>query len=224
MNITVGYDNILSTMTRKELALYVQSKGKRANQRLREVEKSGLQKSSAAYRYIERQVFDADSAYTHTGRGEIKFNVNTRGLSLGELRHRAAEISGFLESKTSTVTGIKKIIDKAEKTWEKKHPSSDISYKDFGEALTYTLFREFEKAYGSGEAVKIKERAGDLDDEALEIALKNAGFVEGAGYGADNPPPALKTIYGEIDRMKEFMQNLGGAHDIDGIFGGDTGL
>ena len=99
---------------RSDIAADVATMAKRANQRLRELEKHGLTEASHAYRYVERLEFDADSATARDKKGRVKWNTNTRGKTYQQLQHEKAELERFLnEAKTSTVKGTKAQFEKA---------------------------------------------------------------------------------------------------------------
>ena len=103
---------------RSDIASDVAPMAKRANQRLRELEKRGLTEASHAYRYVERLTFDADSATAHDKKGHVKWNTNTRGKTYQQLQHEKAELERFLnEAKTSTVKGTKAQFEKGYKTY-----------------------------------------------------------------------------------------------------------
>ena len=87
---------------------------KRANQRLRELEKQGME-NSPAYQAVERLVLSGDPATTtgthrtKTGEAEtvIKFNTDIRHMSYSERRHLETEVERFLNAETSTTKGYK---------------------------------------------------------------------------------------------------------------------
>ena len=207
MTAKENYSEYVNAMTEGQLKEYIHTVGKAANQRLRELEKQGLQKTSAAYRYIEKLGFDKDYATGKTGAGQIKFNLRVRGRSFSELRHMVATIEGFMQGKSSTVTGIKDIYKSAYDTYAKNHEGQDYgdreSFKNFAEAMSFTLFRHFEEIYGSTVAIYIvnKAQAGGISDKELEDALRAAGFTEAT---TKEDAPALLEIESQID---EYIAN-----------------
>ena len=62
---------------------------KRANQRLRQLEKSGVSQQSRAYRYVKRLVFDKqiNNIVDVTKKGEPKFKTSFSNLSNGGTRY-----------------------------------------------------------------------------------------------------------------------------------------
>lgn len=202
-----NYSEYVNSMTEGQLKTYIHTVGKAANQRLRELEKQGLQKTSAAYRYIEKLGFDKDYAMGKTGAGQVKFNLRVRGRSFSELRHMVATIEGFMQGKSSTVTGIKDIYKTAYDTYAKNHEGKDYgdreSFKNFAEAMSFTLFRHFEEIYGSTVAIEYanKAQAGGLNDEEVEKALRAAKFTEAT---TKENAPMLLEVFGKLD---EFIAN-----------------
>ena len=207
MTASENYGSYVNEMTEGQLKAYIHTVGKAANQRLRELEKQGLQKTSAAYRYIEKLGFDKDYATSKTGAGQIKFNLRVRGRSFSELRHMVATIENFMEARSSTVGGIKAIYQDAYDTYAKNHEGKEWgdreSFANFAEAMSMTLFRHFENIYGSTVAIEYanKAEAGGLSGDEVEKALREAGFNESTTR--DNAPELL-TIFGKLD---EFIAN-----------------
>lgn len=148
---------------RSDIATDVATMAKRANQRLRELEKHGLTEASHAYRYVERLTFDADSATAHDKKGRIKWNTNTRGKSYQQLQHEKAELERFLnEAKTSTVKGTKAQFEKGYQTYEQKAKEAGrktVSRSEYGDIWRMRNIKNLQKIYGSNEAVRIIERA-----------------------------------------------------------------
>lgn len=148
---------------RSDIASDVATMAKRANQRLRELEKHGLTEASHAYRYVERLTFDADSATAHDKKGRIKWNTNTRGKSYQQLQHEKAELERFLnQAKTSTVRGTLKQFEKGYQTYEekaKKAGRKTVSRSEYGDIWRMRNIKNLQKIYGSNEAVRIIERA-----------------------------------------------------------------
>lgn len=225
MTATENYSSYVSEMTEGQLKEYIHTVGKAANQRLRELEKRGLQTSSAAYRYIEKLGFDKDYATSKTGAGQLKFNLRVRGRNFAELRHMVATIENFMEAKSSTTAGVKDIYKQMADTYAENHENKEFgdreSYKNFTEAMSYTIFRHFELMYGSQIAIKIANRAesGNLTEKEIEDALRKAGFTEGT---TRDDRPTLQAIESAID---EFIANKKAvANDGKGLFGDDFEL
>ncbi len=111
------------------LATMIKERGKRANQRLRELEKQGLRDTSNAYRWLERNVAKYE-VLQHTKRGDIRFSLKTEGLDKQKLASRLARIEGFLEAKTSGKAGINKAYKKAWQSFT-ANPANNASGMSF---------------------------------------------------------------------------------------------
>lgn len=148
---------------RHDIASDVAAMAKRANQRLRELEKRGLTEASHAYRYVERLSFDADSATAHDKKGRIKWNTNTRGKSYQQLQHEKAELERFLnQAKTSTVRGTLAQFEKGYQTYKEKAKEAgreSIPRSEYGDIWRMRNIKKLQEIYGSNEAVRIIERA-----------------------------------------------------------------
>lgn len=148
---------------RGDIASDVATMAKRANQRLRELEKRGLTEASHAYRYVERLEFDADSATAHDKKGRIKWNTNTRGKSYQQLQHEKAELERFLnQAKTSTVRGTLAQFEKGYQTYAEKAATAGrqaVDRSTYGDIWRMRNIKRAKEIYGSSETIRIVERA-----------------------------------------------------------------
>ena len=214
MKVENDYGEYVNTMTEKQLKAYLRQVGKAANQRLRELENQGLQKSSAAYRFIEKISRDGDKAMGKTGAGQIKFDLRVTGKSLNELRHTAARIEAFMGAKSSTTGGVKVIYKEAYKTFEKNY-GDKMDFATFSEAMSYTLLRHFEAIYGSQIAIRIINAAqrDGLTNEDIAEALLQAGFTEST---KQENAPSLMTIENNLAAFSVNRKDL--KNDGRGLF------
>ena len=211
----------VNSLTEKELKAGIQSLAKVANQRLRQLEKSNKATSSPAYKYIERLAFDASKTkgtgtvkYSFIGEtkwGEIKFNTATTKMSQSQLREEFSFLQRFLNTKTSTVSGVKKNIEKSYEKFKEQYEKAtgttlgDSSIELWGDAL----FKHFSEIYGSDEAENFMQQidANDLSRSEVHDILRKSGFSLNTGY--DEIP--LSTIYDNFDSWAE-----SGLSDSDG--------
>lgn len=105
-------------MNRQEIAT-LKTEIKRANQRLRQLEKSG-KTSSQAYKSIANKFGMSKSYLTTTKKGEMKFRTDVSKMTKSELKNLSKQTKSFLEMKTSTVKGLKKSQTKGFETVKKK--------------------------------------------------------------------------------------------------------
>ena len=211
----------VNTLTEKELKAGIQSLAKVANQRLRQLEKSNKATSSPAYKYIERLAFDATKTkgtgkdkYSFIGEtkwGEIKFNTATTKMSQSQLREEFSFLQRFLNTKTSTVSGVKKNIENSLEKFKEQYEQATGSKigNDVVALWSDSLFKHFSEIYGSDEAENLMQQidSSDLSNSEVHDILRKSGFSLNTGY--DEIP--LSTIYDNFDSWVK-----SGVSDSDG--------
>lgn len=180
---------------------------KAANTRLRALEKANLTTASPAYEEVRNYAYDDRNFMAWTRKGEFKFNTNTRGMEVAQIRAELKALDTFLfRTHTSTVTGAKTARQKIREATTKQNSQGTKSQKviDFFEDMTDEEFDDFWKyenikrlydMYGSDEAVRIIE-AG-LENpyingsyELLDMALVDI---------LNDTAKSLSSIYREIE-------------------------
>lgn len=211
----------VNTLTEKELKAGIQSLAKVANQRLRQLEKSNKATSSPAYKYVERLAFDATKTkgtgadkYSFIGEtkwGEIKFNTATTKMSQSQLREEFSFLQRFLNTKTSTVSGVKKNIEKSLEKFKEQYEQATGSKigNDTVDLWSDSLFKHFSEIYGSDEAENFMQQidSANLSISEVHEILRKSGFSLNTGY--DEAP--LSTIYENFDSWVK-----SGVSDSDG--------
>lgn len=197
--------------TRAELRLFISQAGKQANQRLRQLEQSKVTAGSNKYIYVKRAAFkDTTGTYGKTKKGEIKFNLNTRGLKLSEMRKRAANIQKFIQPQinkktgepmadTSTVAGVKAKYKKAEESIKKTTGAKNISIDDVAGLIEMSLWDRLSEIYGPSETMilyaKFKKESGATSSSAFERWLNTKGF----DFTNEETAPSITDIMKAID-------------------------
>ena len=132
----------------------VASEAKRANTRLRAIEKANLTKTSA-YENVRRMGFDDSKHIAYTKKGEIKFRTDVSKMSESELKEHKRVIEDFLQSKSSKVGEIKKrrkqAYDKWKKEKERQGQNIDMDVNEFSEFWELSIIKKLKEAYGSEE-------------------------------------------------------------------------
>ena len=132
----------------------VASEAKRANTRLRAIEKANLTKTSA-YENVRRMGFDDSKHIAYTKKGEIKFRTDVSKMSESELKEHQRIIEDFLQSKSSKVGEIKKrrqrAYDKWKKEKERQGQNIDMDVNEFSEFWELSIIKKLKDAYGSEE-------------------------------------------------------------------------
>lgn len=130
------------------LATMIKERGARANQRLRELEKQGINNTSNAYRWLERNAAKYD-VVRHTKRGDIRFSLKTEGLDKQKLASHLARIETFLEAKTSGKAGINKAYKKAYQSYV-NNPANNakgLSYNQYIDMMESSTLNSFKKQF-----------------------------------------------------------------------------
>ena len=132
----------------------VASEAKRANTRLRAIEKANLT-STSAYENVRRMGFDDSKHIAYTKNGEIKFRTDVSKMSESELKEHQRIIEDFLQSKSSKVGEIKKRRRKAYNKWKKEKERQgqniDMDIDEFTEFWELSIIKKLKEAYGSEE-------------------------------------------------------------------------
>ena len=132
----------------------VASEAKRANSRLRAIEKANLTRTSA-YENVRRMGFDDSKNIAYTKKGEIKFRTDVSKMSESELKEHQRVIEDFLQSKSSKVGEIKKrrqqAYDKWKKEKERQGQNIDMDVDEFSEFWELSIIKKLKNAYGSEE-------------------------------------------------------------------------
>ena len=198
--------------TRAELRLFISQAGKQANQRLRQLEASKVTAGSNKYKYVKRAAFkDKSGVYGKTEKDQIKFNLNTRGLKIQEMRKRAAEIQAFITPQiskktgkpmadTSTVVGVKAKYKKAEETIRKTTGAKNLTMDDVAGLVERSMYQKLSEIYGPSKVMalyaKFKDQAtGDTSMLAFErwLASKEWDFTD------EGTAPSIDEIVSQID-------------------------
>ena len=179
------------TYSKAQLKAMVDSRARRANQRLRELEKRDMT-GSTAYRYLERHAQNM-SGLRHTKNGYIRFKVGAgKNATKTELASALAQIESFLDAKTSTVKGINQAYRKSYESLLKNNnmSGSQLSFNEYTDIMEADNLNSFKKQFysafvamisnktksvSSGEIRKIIEGSAGRTLKDIEEDDKNAG-------------------------------------------------
>lgn len=154
----------------------IADKTRRANRRLRDLERSGLSDSSNAYRYVKRLVYDGDRDNTTdvSSTGKIKFRTDIKNMSFTELKKQLSVLDSFLTSKTSTVGGIKRKYEQAYDSFKKSDKDNEnVSFEDYIEMYDSKALVEFQLVYGSKVMQELVQEYGiDIASQIASEVLK----------------------------------------------------
>lgn len=142
----------------------VANEAKRANTRLRAIEKAKLTKSSA-YENVRRLGFDGSKNIAYTKKGEIKFRTDVSKMTESELKEHQRVIEDFLQSKSSKVGEIKKrrkqAYDKWKKEKERQGQTIDIDIDEFSEFWELSNIKKLKDNLGSDEVELLVSQYGE---------------------------------------------------------------
>ena len=152
-------------MSKEELKKKIEKNYKKANDRLKALEKAGLTKASNAYRYIEREKYDNAEYLTKRGR----FKKPDKKMSRNELLSEYVNLNRFLnESKTSTVKGTKDRYKKAYKTYAKKSKqagNTPMSFEEYGDFWRSAKINKIADSFNMSDLINyMSERELSLND------------------------------------------------------------
>lgn len=192
----IGYQKADIEMLKRLLRTY----SKTANQRLRELEKQGLEMQSNAWKAIRDYAYDSADFIAYDSKGRFKFKTNTRGMTREQLQEEVKQLHKFLfEAKTSTVKGtkahyekIRESIGKSKKTKRGQTKSKrlrdffgNMSDLEFAEFWSYANIEKVMKMYGSEVGVLIVteglEKFGslsNLDNFLASVLNSSVGWEE----------------------------------------------
>ena len=175
---------------------------KRANQRLRQIEKSGYT-NSPAYRYILNKAFYKDPNIAFTKYGEVKFNTNLRNLSPEQTDELTRMVKGFLSKQTSTVSGTKKMMENVFTGYNDKLQSlglDKLEDKDFLYVWDSAQAKALKEMYGSDQANILINKLNFMDRKDVERFFDH--------YTSDtNLNVPLVTIQKDVDFMQDMFKN-----------------
>ena len=118
----------------EELRNEVETKAKRANQRLRQLEKSGIDESSRAYQVTARKAYDGLPGYVTTRAGNIAFDRRIKNKTIEDLEKELKELDKFLDPgtiHTSTVRGYKENLQKSFEGYKRSTGDKDITFSEY---------------------------------------------------------------------------------------------
>ena len=145
---------------------------KRANQRLRQLEKSGVADTSQAYRALMMKAYDNVGAMKLNAEGKPVFRRDYSKMSTAELAELSEGLESFFGLKTTTVRGTKSAAERSYRTFaerQKERGETPISKQEYKNLWTSTAT----KAFGYEKVLRIAKRTG-ANMKQIETALAKA--------------------------------------------------
>lgn len=176
----------------------IEKLAKRANQRLRQLEKSGYDLTSSAYRSLMLKAYDERDMMKISKTGKPVFRRDYTNMSTAELAQLASSLEDFMKMKTTTVRGTKGAQEKSYKTFverQKERGETPMSKSEYGALWTSTAT----KAFGYEKVMRIAQKTG-ANMKQIEKALAKS-VEEQAALGRE---------LSEKHLMKEVLAYMGG--------------
>lgn len=132
---------------------------KRANQRLRQLEKSGVSQTSQAYRALMMKAYDGRGAMRITKSGNIAFRRDFSKMSASELAELSEGLEQFFGLRTTTVRETKSAAERSYETYEKnarERGEPPLSKAEYNALWTSSAT----KAFGYEKVLRIAKRTG----------------------------------------------------------------
>lgn len=143
----------ISRMTDRELKSAIKDYRRYANNRLSALERSEDNVSSEAYNYIARVADDVESIEGTVG--HLRF-ASTRNLTHNQMVQELTLLTGFLNAKTSTVTGVNAHYERIRQSLVDKGLSDSISLDEIKDVLQTDVWQSLRDA-GIGSNVLFSE-------------------------------------------------------------------
>lgn len=146
---------------------------KRANERLRELERKGFTKQRA-YSRVEFWQNKNVNFLSTTKNGEVKFRTDIARLykenpqAVYDLKRYANE---FLEYETSKAGAIEKQYSQAQETFKKKY-GFELTGDEAKEVFESSLYQEVLQSYGSDEIIELAKMSPDESADKIYDVLK----------------------------------------------------
>ena len=179
----------------------VANEAKKANTRLRAIEKANLTNTSS-YQNIRRMGFDDSNSISYTKKGEIKFRTDVSKMSESELKEHQRVIEDFLQSKSSKVGEIKKRRQQAYNKWKKEKERQgqniDMDVNEFSEFWELSNIKKLKDSLGSDEVELLVSEYGEKN------VMETLEELEKMGINISSlSPQSIRTNIENFDKYKK---------------------
>ena len=179
----------------------VANEAKKANTRLRAIEKANLTNTSS-YQNIRRMGFDDSKNIAYTKKGEIKFRTDVSKMTESELKEHQRVIEDFLQSKSSKVGEIKKRRQQAYNKWKKEKERQgqniDMDVDEFSEFWELSNIKKLKDSLGSDEVELLVSEYGEKNVMETLEELEKMGIDM---YSIS--PQSIRTNIENFDKHKK---------------------
>lgn len=183
----------ISNLNKQELEKVVSTWAKRANTRLRELEKQEVSTISNVYVYLRGMEAAGVNYMDKTKQGDIKFKTKVKKQTLNQLRQEASKLKIFLfDAKTSTPIGAKQRFEKQYQSYVdtvNRRDGKPMTFKEFAHNFSMNGYRKAVEMWGSEQAFEIYSGTyGKLEESQMDeivnefyerylVSEKNPSFI-----------------------------------------------
>lgn len=160
-------------MTMVQLRSYIANEGKRLNQQLVQLEKSGITQQSFAYeRLTSRPEYTKYLGVSKSG--HVKINLSTRGMKRGQMQRIAGVIEKFANAKTITQSGIESYYGNLFDSLRKTYPAmSTLTNDQLADILKTEGFAHAKSTLGSDTIMRMI--ADSVTPDRMSKFLEDSG-------------------------------------------------
>lgn len=184
------FNPYLSSKSDKELYAIRKKLAKRLNQRMRRLERAGID-------YGAIKMYREEVARYYAGNKGFKESLGkTKGISV---KHEISLIQNLLNLPTSTLPGIKKIRKKAMATFEERYNVKFKNLQQYEDFIASSTWKKLDELYGSATALDIiaksQKTVSDIQKDVAEFITKTDRYTSSdiaKQLGFKSLPDALK--------------------------------
>lgn len=145
----------INTMSSLELIAFLKKEVKKANTRLVALEKADFAKTSLAYLYVSSRMSGRHKTTGKSKSGHLKFKTSGyKSMTRNDLLQLAKQVQGFNTASTSTITGVKKMINKSLETGIKKG-NINADRDTWKDIVSHKNWNDFKNRFGSDQIIQI---------------------------------------------------------------------
>lgn len=205
----------INKLSQKELEKVVSTWAKRANTRLRELEKQGMSTISNVYVYLRGMEAVGVGYMDKTKQGDIKFKTKVKKQTINQLRQEASKLKTFLfDAKTSTPTGTKQRFEKQYESYldtVSRRDGKPMTFKEFAHNFSMSSFRKAVEMWGSEQAYEVYSGTYGKLEESQTDELVNEFYER---YLVSEKNPSFKSFTNAItEKLKMDEEELNKARE-----------
>lgn len=184
------FNPYLSNKSDKELYAIRKKLAKRLNQRMRRLERAGID-------YGAIKIYKQDVARYYPGNKGFKESLGkTKGISV---KHEISLLQNLLNLPTSTLPGIKKIRKKAMDTFEERYNVKFKNVQQYEDFIASSTWEKLDQLYGSATALDIvaksQKTVSEIQKDVEDFMAKTDRYTSSdiaKQLGFKSLPDALK--------------------------------